>query len=110
MENILLLDGSQFINGNMYITSNQNLFAYQSIGGSIHPANQNLFFVPPINCSTPNTVDNIPQIQSIGNTTLTGVLNIVTETGATVFLNNTPITDSPIAITGNPKFCAIHYK
>ena len=98
------LNGDQFIDGNMYITSTKNLFAYQSIGGSENPANQNLFFVPPINCSTPNTVDNIPQIQSIGNTFFTGNLNIVTETGATVLLNNSPITSSPIAITGNPKF------
>lgn len=100
----LALDGSQYINGNMYITASQNLFAYQSIGGSTSPANQNLFFVPPINCSTPNTVDNIPEIQAIGNTTLMGVLNIVTESGASVFLNNVPITDSPTAITGNPNF------
>ncbi|PJJ07163.1 gliding motility-associated-like protein [Flavobacterium sp. 1] len=100
----LVLDGSQYINSNMYITASQNLFAYQSIGGSISPANQNLFFVPPINCSTPNTVDNIPQIQAIGNTTLMGVLNIVTESGASVFLNNIPITDSPTTITGNPNF------
>lgn len=100
----ITLDGSQFIDGNMYISSSQNLFAYQSIGGSESPANQNLFFVPPINCSTPNTVDNIPQIQSIGNTTLTGVLNIVTESGSTVSLNGTPITSSPISIIGNPNF------
>jgi trimeric autotransporter adhesin len=100
----LTLDGSQFINGNMYITATQNLFAYQSIGGSDSPANQNLFFVPPINCSTPNTVDNIPQIESIGYTSLTGVLNIVTESGATVSLNGTPIFSSPISIIGNPNF------
>ncbi|MBF4472843.1 T9SS type B sorting domain-containing protein, partial [Flavobacterium sp. HJJ] len=99
-----VLDGSQFIDGNMYITSTQNIFAYQSIGGSASPANQNLFFVPPINCSTPNTVDNIPQIQAIGNSTLMGVLNIVTEAGASVSLNNVPITDLPTAITGNPNF------
>ncbi|MGQ7944815.1 T9SS type B sorting domain-containing protein [Flavobacterium sp. WC2509] len=100
----IALDGSQFIDGNMYITSSQNLFAYQSIGGSANPANQNLFFVPPINCSTPNTVDNIPQIQSIGDTTFNGILNIVTESGATVSLNNTPITSTPVTITGNPNF------
>ena len=100
----IALDGSQFINGNLYVTATENLFAYQSIGGSDSPANQNLFFVPPINCSTPNTVDNIPQIQSIGNTTFNGILNIVTESGATVLLNNNPITSPPIAITGNSKF------
>ena len=98
------LDGSQFIEGNLYVTANENLFAYQSIGGSDSPANQNLFFVPPINCSTPNSVDNIPQIQSIGTTTFNGVLNIVTEAGGTVLLNNNPITSLPITITGNSKF------
>jgi hypothetical protein len=49
------------------------------------------FFVPPINCSTPNIVDNIPSIEKIGNTFYDGGLNIVTETGATVTLNNNPI-------------------
>ncbi|PKB17843.1 T9SS type B sorting domain-containing protein [Flavobacterium sp. 5] len=100
----IALDGSQFINGNMYIKATKNLFAYQSIGGSDLPANQNLFFVPPLNCSTPNSVDNIPLIQSIGNTTFTGVLNIVTESGATVSLNNSVIKDSPTPITGNSNF------
>lgn len=112
----ITLDGSKFINGNMYITATKDLFAYQSMGGlaptfqengtlNNNPsANQNLFFVPPINCSTPNTVDNIPQIQSIGYTTLTGVLNIVTESGATVSLNDSPIVSSPVKITGNLNF------
>jgi gliding motility-associated-like protein len=98
------IDGSQFINGNMYITTTENVFAYQSIGGSNSPANQNLFFVPPINCSTPNTVDNIPQIQSIGNNIFNGFLNIVTETGATVLLNNTPIMGTPTTIQGTNAF------
>jgi gliding motility-associated-like protein len=98
------LDGSQFINGNLYVTANASLFAYQSIAGSDSPANQNMFFVPPINCSTPNTVDNIPQIQSIGDTTFNGILNIVTESGATVLINNNPIISAPVAITGNPEF------
>jgi hypothetical protein len=30
-----------------------------------NPANENIFFVPPINCSTPNIVDNIPLIESM---------------------------------------------
>jgi hypothetical protein len=49
------------------------------------PANQNLFFVPPINCSTPNIVDNIPSIETI-EIHFNGGLNIVTEAGATVTL------------------------
>jgi gliding motility-associated-like protein len=100
----IALDGSRFSNGNLYVKTSENVFAYQSIAGSDTPANQNLFFVPPLNCSTPNTVDNIPLIQSIGNTEFSGVLNIVTEVGATVILNNAPITTVPISIIGNSTF------
>jgi gliding motility-associated-like protein len=100
----IALDGSQFTNGNLYVTTSENVFAYQSIAGTNTPANQNLFFVPPLNCSTPNTVDNIPLIESIGNTAFTGYLNIVTEAGATVLLNNTAITTPSIPIVGNATF------
>ncbi|WP_395050057.1 IgGFc-binding protein [Flavobacterium sp.] len=104
----VVIDGSQFIDGNLYVTTSESVFAYQSIGGSNttnNPsANQNLFFVPPLNCATPNSVDNIPQIQSIGNTTFVGGLNIVTETDALVKINGANITASAVAIIGNPGF------
>lgn len=102
------IDGSQFSNGNLYVTTSENVFAYQSIGGSSTtgnpPANQNLFFVPPLNCATPNIVDNIPFIESIGNTLYNGGLNIVTEAGATVTINNIPISSPPEAVTGNVNY------
>ncbi|PIF63414.1 T9SS type B sorting domain-containing protein [Flavobacterium sp. 11] len=102
------IDGSQFSNGNLYVTTSENVFAYQSIGGSSTtgnpPANQNLFFVPPLNCATPNIVDNIPFIESIGNTLYNGGLNIVTEAGATVTINNIPISSPPEAVTGNTNY------
>lgn len=100
----IAIDGSQFINGNLYLTTSENVFAYQSIGGSASPANQNLFFVPPLNCATPNTVDNIPLIQSIGNVSFNGSLNIVTETGATVKISGVTTTATPVPITGTPNF------
>ncbi|MEZ7504062.1 T9SS type B sorting domain-containing protein [Flavobacterium sp. Arc2] len=99
-----VLSGSDFVNGNLYVNSSENVFAYQCIGGSNSPANQNLFFVPPINCSTPNVVDNIPLIESIGTVTYTGGLNIVTETGGTVTINNSPINATAVAVVGNPAF------
>ena len=98
------IDGSNFTNGNLYVTTTENVFAYQSIGGSDSPANQNMFFVPPLNCATPNVVDNIPDIESIGNITYNGSLNIVTETSATVSINNIPVASTPVPITGNPNF------
>src|SRR6218665_1596918 len=100
----VVMDGTYFSNGSLYVKTSKNVFAYQCIGGTTHPANQNMFFVPPINCATPNTVDNIPQIQSIGNNTFNGFLNIVTETGASVLLNNSPITVIPIKIEGTTEF------
>jgi hypothetical protein len=47
-------------------------------------ANQNMFFVPPLNCSTPTEVNNIPFNLSGVLVSLMAGLNIVTETGATV--------------------------
>ncbi|MCG9792406.1 T9SS type B sorting domain-containing protein [Flavobacterium algicola] len=98
------IDGSSFINGNLYVKTSEAVFAYQSIGGTTNSANQNLFFVPPINCTTPRVVDNIPAVQLIGKTEYSGTLNIVTETGATVTINNAAINSSPAAIIGNPGF------
>lgn len=98
------IDGANFINESMYVTTSEKVFAYQSIGGTASPANQNMFFVPPLNCSTPNVVDNIPNIQEIGSVIYDGGLNIITETGATVLVNNSPISASPQSITGNTGF------
>ncbi|MBG6061518.1 gliding motility-associated-like protein [Flavobacterium sp. CG_9.1] len=100
----LILDGSNYINNNLYVTSSENIFAYQSIGGTESPANQNLFFVPPINCSTPRIVDNIPMINAIGDVSYVGSINIVTESGATVLIDGSPITSFPTSINANPGF------
>jgi gliding motility-associated-like protein len=82
----IILDGTNYSsNGSLYVRTSKNVFAYQSVGGSTQ-ANQEMFFVPPLNCSTPNIVDNIPFIQTIGvrSFTTNSGLNIVTEKGATV--------------------------
>ncbi len=100
----VVIDGSKFTNGNLYVTSSENVFAYQSIGGSTSAANQNLFFVPPLNCATPSIVDNIPFIESVGSVTFKGGLNIVTETGASVTINGITTTAIPVAIAGNQGF------
>ncbi len=98
------IDGSNFINNNLYVATSEKVFAYQSIGGASSAANQNMFFVPPLNCSTPNIVDNIPLIEQIGSVNFNGGLNIVTETGATVKINNVALTATPTAVTGTPNY------
>lgn len=98
------LNGNNFSNGNLFIKTTKKVFAYQSIGGTTSSANQNLFFVPPLNCSTPKIVDNIPKINEIGFTNYSGVVNIVTETGASVLINENTIGVAPIPINGKPDF------
>ncbi|MEZ4837872.1 T9SS type B sorting domain-containing protein [Flavobacterium sp.] len=80
----LTFDGSFYsADGNMYVQTSKNVFAYQGVGGAIQ-ANQEMYFVPPLSCQTPKIIDNIPLVNLIGNisyTTNSGI-NIVTETGA----------------------------
>lgn len=73
-------------NGNMFVSTSKDVFAYQSIGDNIRTdqANQQMFFVPPLSCQTPKVIDNIPFLEQIGSLTFTGRVTIVTETGSTL--------------------------
>lgn len=92
--------------GNLYVWTSKTTFAYQGIGGTNSEANQELFFVPPLNCETPRTIDNIPLIQSSGSAgvTFNGGITIVAEAGATVNVNGTPTTATPQAVYGNSNY------
>jgi gliding motility-associated-like protein len=112
----LTLDGTNYSgNGSLYVRTSKNVFAFQSVGGigttgSPSQANQEMFFVPPLNCSTPNIVDNIPFIESIGSRSFTNNsgLNIVTEKGATVEISINgviqPVGVPPLDVIGKPNF------
>ncbi len=121
----IALDGSYFsANGNLYVRSSKNIFAYQGVGneqnfntnGSANQANQQMFFVPPLSCQTPHNINNIPQIEKIGTTTFTGRITIVTRTGSNLnfivngtnyLLNNLPAGTSvsgPRTVTGNSAY------
>ncbi len=109
-----LIEGNQYnTNDNMYVETSQPVFTYQGIGGldnngSPSEANQGMFFVPPLSCEARGNLDNIAQIEKIGNITFKGGVSIVTKTGSTVTINNTAIsnfnTTGPSAITGNPNY------
>jgi len=94
----LALDGSRFnAQGNLYVETTENVFAYQTIGDDsrVDYANQELFFVPPLSCETPRIIDNIPLINKIGNRTYSiGRVTMITESGATVNfeINGVPYT------------------
>lgn len=106
----LPLNGNSFdANGNLYVNSNKRVFAYQSVGdnSSADQRNQELFFVPPLSCQTPRIIDNIPQINFVGNRQFNGRVTIVTKTGSTLNFtvneNNYTVNTLPFSITGpNP--------
>lgn len=103
------LNGSQFsAQGNLYVRTSKNAFAYQGIGGSSQ-ANQNMHFLPPLSCETPKAINNIPFINSVGsNGNFIGTVCLVTETGATLsfIINGTNYTLAtlPAGITVNGPF------
>ena len=92
--------------GNMYVWTSKTAFAYQGIGGSSSEANQELFFVPPMNCKTPKTINNIPLIQNTGTGSVAflGGITIVSEVGASVLVNGAATTALPQTVNGNPNF------
>lgn len=117
-----VFNGSDYTNGDLYVTTSENVFAYQCIAGKpSSPANaggnQNMFFVPPLNCATPSVVNNIPLIEQVGTVTFPDTtVNITTEGTGTVVVkvNNTdiPLTASNAAInavTGKPNFYTYTY-
>jgi len=83
----IALNGSNFdAQGNLYVRTNNNVFAYQTVGDNSRTdfANQELFFVPPLNCETPHIIDNIPLLEKIGNRDFQGRVTILTESGSTL--------------------------
>lgn len=112
------LNGSQFsAQGNLYVRTSKNAFAYQGIGGTSDQANQNMHFLPPLSCETPKIINNIPFINEVGpDGSFTGTVCIVTESGASLdfIINGTPYTlaslppgitvNGPLNVTGNPGY------
>ncbi len=82
------LNGSNFnAQGNLYVQSSENVFAYQTIGDDSRTdfANQELFFVPPLSCETPKLIDNIPLINQIGARIYSiSKITLITKAGASL--------------------------
>ncbi len=98
-------------NFNMGISANNNIYVYQLLAG-VSSLNGNEYatggmnFIPPLSCYMPNKVDEIGFINKIGSQTFNTRLNIITQTGATVTLNGTPIAaaNGPFPVNGNPNW------
>lgn len=81
--------------GNLFLQTSQPAYVYQFLAGSASQSTPGMNFIPPISCGMPNEVDEIPSIQSIGNTTYTGGIFAITEAGAN------------LTVDGNPQFGAV---
>ena len=108
---------SEYNNGNMYISTNdqsKKLFAYQSLGrvytsGQSRAANQGMFFVPPLSCSTRGNVDNIAKIDDVAGEEYTGAVTFITKKEAEIFINGQEIStvydsDGPNNVTGRDDY------
>ena len=106
-----VIEGSDYnANGNMYVETSKPVFAYQGIGGLAgQEPNQGMFFVPPLSCENRGDVNNIANIDEIGNgSTFNGGVTIVTNIGATVSINGMSLNNfnvqGPFAVNGNPNY------
>jgi len=123
------LDGSYYdANGNIYISTSENIFAYQSVGkvntGASLYANQEMFFVPPLSCQTPHSIDNIPEVDKIGTKLFPGRITLITKTGSVLNfrINGVSYTYNdlsvipglakvgPLSVTGNPGYVTYNIK
>ena len=79
----------------IYASTSENVYAFQSIGGTTAEKNQGMFFVPPLSCLATKEVNNIPDIDKIGTVNMAdSELFIITKSGATVLVsddNNTNV-------------------
>ncbi len=108
---------SQVQGATMYIRTqdkNYPVYAYQGVGGNgDSEANQGMFFVPPISEEANDDVNNIPDIDFIGNDPYqeqAGV-SIVTNSDATITISENGVAYdvsllTPITVTGRPEYKA----
>lgn len=84
---------------NMYITSNEEVYVYQSTNGSESLSHaQGLNFIPPILCSGIHEVT-IPNIDSFENAP--AGIDIIAKVGSSVFVNGNVVSVASSPVTGN---------
>lgn len=94
---------------NMSFSANKNIYVYQLLSGASNGneyASGGMNFIPPLSCFMPNKIDEIGYINRIGGQTFATRLNIITQIGANVSINGTPINpaNGPYPVTGNPNW------
>ena len=112
----LIIEGDKYVNRNMYVSTNNKddkIFAYQGLGdvyqgfgGQYPAANQGMVFVPPLSCGTSGNVNNIADIDKVGEgngSTFndTAQVSFVTTKGSTVFVNGAQLNEANNNVTRN---------
>ncbi|MCH1432209.1 MAG: IgGFc-binding protein, partial [Flavobacteriaceae bacterium] len=108
----LFIEGNQFINNPnssidfLHLSSNKNVYVFQGTGkkgeaeGTIaggqrvhfYGANQGMFFVPPLSCTSVGDVESIARIDEVDeNSNFSGSLFVLSSYGATVEVNGQSI-------------------
>ena len=104
------IEGDQYSNGsgtgqgNIYVRTSKNVYAYQSITNGNH-ANVDLFFVPPLSCTSLESVETISKLKNQAGLTWSDTyITIVTPATASVTIvdenNTTPIWTGAITTSG----------
>lgn len=105
-----LIEGNEYnSDGNMYVNTSNNVFAYQGVGGNGNSeANQGMFFVPPLSCNNRGDLNSVANIQNIGSRVYNGGITIVTNRGSDVQINGQPIANfapaGPFDVDGNTEY------
>ena len=80
-------DAEYTANENLYVRTSKDSYAFQGIsyGGN---ANQGMFFVPPLSCTSTNDVDNVPNISEIGGAAFNGYVTVVSQVSDTIVFSD----------------------
>lgn len=84
--------------GTLYLETSKPVLAWQTMAGANSAATPGLNFVPPLNSDIATSVNNIAEIDLIGEATI----NIVAQKNESVTINNLAPSAGPISIPGTP--------
>ena len=112
----LIIEGDKYVNRNLYVSTdnkNDKLFAYQGLGdvytgfnGAYPAANQGMVFVPPLSCGTSGNVNNIADIDKVGEGNGStfddnAQVSFVTTKGSIISINGAQINEADNNVTRN---------